>query len=214
MNNLTNHISSSQSQYQFPVTLKETDKAEQAKPADGAKSEGISKGRETAGDNVELASLQLKASDMASALSPEFSRFEATERATNDVLVHLIASDTPGVLSIWANVGTLPHALVPALGFFNMFNTATGVVSIALDSRETYKTVNNQKATKMDKIMDVTHLIAGDIVSTAASMVPLMAPLTSPAAMTLFVGGQLLGLGMDVAKSIYDAKRKGQQSAS
>lgn len=52
------------------------------------------------------------------------------------------------------------------------------------------------------------------LVSTAASMVPLVAPLSSPLAMGFFVGSQLLGLGMDVLECVYDIKRKNQQSAA
>jgi hypothetical protein len=143
----------------------------------------------------------------------KINKLEAAERATNDLLVHLACSDTPAMLSIWANLGTLPSALTGVLGVFNVFNTATGVVSIALDSRETLGTFRNPKATKLDKIVDLVHLVGGDMVSTAASMVPLVASLASPLSMGIFVGGQLLGLGLDVAKTIYDAKRKGQQSA-
>jgi len=168
---------------------------------------------EKASDEVVLTESSIKASDPKELVPPRFNKLEAAERATNDVLVHLVASDTPAVLSIWANLGTLPHALVPALGFFNAINTATGVVSIAMDSRETFKTVRNPHATKMDKIVDVSHLVAGDVFSTIGSMVPLVAPLTTPVAMGVFVGGQLMGLGMDIFKSVYDAKRKGQQSA-
>lgn len=146
-------------------------------------------------------------------ISSKINKFEAAERATNDVIVHLFCSDTPAVMSMWANLGTLPLSLLPALDFFNMINTATGVLSIAMDGRETFKTVTNPKATKMDKVMDVTHLIAGDVVSTVGSMVPLVASLNSPIALGVFVGGQLLGLGMDIVKTVYDGKRKGQQSA-
>ncbi|MHC9541713.1 MAG: hypothetical protein AB9903_19580 [Vulcanimicrobiota bacterium] len=175
--------------------------------------EGNAASENSASDRIEISQSHITGTDRVETISPGFNKFEAAERATNDILVHLVASDTPAVLSIWANLGTLPHALVPALGFFNMFNTATGVVSIGLDSREAYQTLKNPNATKMDKIMDVTHLVAGDVVSTLGSLVPLVAPLTSPVAMGVFVGGQLLGLSMDIAKSIYDAKRKGQQSA-
>jgi hypothetical protein len=163
-------------------------------------------------DNVEMKPLQLATAETLENVLPKLNRFEAAERGTNDILVHLACSDTPAVLSIWANLGNLPHCLVPALNAFNVLNTATGIASIALDSRETYKCLTSSKSTKMDKIVDVAHLIGGDLVSTAASMVPLIAPVMGPIALTFFAGGQLLGLGLDLAKTIYDAKRKGQQS--
>ena len=60
--------------------------------------------------------------------------------------------------------------------------------------------------------MDVAHLVAGDILSTVASMTPLVFPLSNPLAMGFFVGGQAVGIGLDIAKTVYDFKRKGQQS--
>jgi len=144
---------------------------------------------------------------------PRINKLEKAERYTNNVLVHLMGSDTPALLSIWANLGSLPGCLAPVLGAFNLLNTGTGIASIVLDTRETIATCTNKKATKLDKIMDVGHLLGGDVVSTLASMVPMVASLANPLAMGFFVGGQLLGLALDGVKTIYDVKREGQQSA-
>ncbi len=138
---------------------------------------------------------------------------EMAARYTNNVMLHLIGSDGPAALSIAANLMTLPPGVNHFLDAFNVVNTVTGVVSIAADLRETYGTFQNPHATQLDRRMDVAHLIAGDMVSTAASLTPLITPLAGhPAALAFFVGGQLLGIGMDVAKTAYDFQRKGQQS--
>ncbi|MHC9543071.1 MAG: hypothetical protein AB9903_26480 [Vulcanimicrobiota bacterium] len=46
-----------------------------------------------------------------------------------------------------------------------------------------------ERATKMDKIMDAIHLVAGDGISTAASLVPLVAPLSGPLGMSFLSAG-------------------------
>lgn len=141
-------------------------------------------------------------------------RGEQAARYTNNLLLHLGVSDAPAVMSIAANYGVLPPSMNGVLAVFNTINTATGVIAIAADIRETTKTYKNPNATKLDRRMDMVHLLAGDVVSTAASMVPLFTSLQNPIAMTAFVGGQLLGVALDTTKTVYDFKRKGQQSAS
>jgi hypothetical protein len=138
---------------------------------------------------------------------------EEAARYTNNLLLHLGVSDTPAVLSIIANYGMLPASFNPALTVFNSLNAATGVAAIAADIRETAGTLRNPNATKTDKVMDVVHLVGGDVVSTAASLLPLVASMNTPLAQGVFIGGQLLGIGLDVAKTAYDFSRKGQQSA-
>lgn len=140
-------------------------------------------------------------------------RKEQAARYTNNLILHLGVSDTPAVLSIIANYGFLPASFNPALAVFNSLNAATGVASIVADVRETAGTLRNPKATKTDKVMDIVHLIGGDLVSTAASMLPLVSSMNTPLAQGVFIGGQLLGIGLDVAKTAYDFSRKGQQSA-
>lgn len=143
----------------------------------------------------------------------ELCKAEMAARYTNNVVLHLIGSDGPAALSIAANLVTLPAGLTHFLDAFNVVNTATGVLSIAADLRETHGTFQNPHATELDRRMDVAHLVAGDCLSTAASLTPLITPLAGhPAALAFFVGGQLVGIGMDVAKTVYDFKRKGQQS--
>ncbi|MCE1245728.1 MAG: hypothetical protein LWY06_03695 [Firmicutes bacterium] len=166
--------------------------------------------KHTFGDSKAHDSLKPKPTDKA---ADGVNKGEMAARYTNNILLHLVGSDTPALMSIAANAGTLPSFLAPLLGPFNAINTATGIASIAADMRETAGTFRNPSATKMDKIMDASHLVLGDMVSTAASMLPMVTPLTSPVVMTMFVGGQLLGLGMDVAKTAYDISRNGQQSA-
>lgn len=134
---------------------------------------------------------------------------DKAERYANNILLHLVGNDAPSLMSIAANAGTLPPCLAPLLGPLNTVNAAAGVVSIAADLRETAQTFKNPESTKMDKLMDASHLVLGDFVSTAASVLPLITPITTPLAATMFVGGQLLGFGMDVAKTVYDIKREG-----
>jgi hypothetical protein len=161
-----------------------------------------------------LEALRLSATQ-SSVVEPQvLNKMEMGARYTNNLALHLAFSDGPALLSIAANTTGLPPGLDGALGFFNVFNTFTGVAAIAADIRETRGTFRNPNATQLDKIMDVTHLVAGDVVSTAASLVPVIAPLTGPIAMGFFVGGQLVGVGMDLLKTGYDFKRKGQQSAA
>lgn len=141
-------------------------------------------------------------------------RGEQAARYTNNLILHLGVSDAPAVMSIAANYGVLPPSMNGVLAVFNTLNTATGVIAIAADIRETRGTFKNPKATKLDRTMDMVHLLAGDVVSTAASMLPLVTSLQNPIAMTAFVGGQLLGVALDTSKTVYDFKRKGQQSAA
>jgi hypothetical protein len=140
-------------------------------------------------------------------------KLEKGARYLNDVAIHLIGSDLPALASIVANLVDLPRWAAPLLGWFNAINSVTGWVSIALDGRETVGCLRNPQSTRTDKLVDVVHLLAGDGISTAASMVPFFAALTNPVALGLFVGGQVLGLGLDLAKTVYDIKRQGQQSA-
>ncbi|MBS2034272.1 hypothetical protein JST97_04760 [bacterium] len=141
-------------------------------------------------------------------------RGEQAARYTNNLVLHLGVSDAPAIMSIAANYGVLPPSMNGVLAVFNTLNTATGVIAIAADIRETRGTFKNPKATKLDRTMDMVHLLAGDVVSTAASMLPLVTSLQNPIAMTAFVGGQLLGVALDTSKTVYDFKRKGQQSAA
>jgi hypothetical protein len=152
----------------------------------------------------------LSAKDSSSAV--KVNKGEMAARYTNNILLHLVGSDGPALMSIAANAGNLPHFLAPLLGPFNAINSATGIASIVADMRETAGTFHNPSATKTDKIMDASHLILGDFVSTAASLLPMVTPLTDPIAMTFFVGGQMMGMGMDIAKTAYDISRNGQQS--
>lgn len=138
---------------------------------------------------------------------------EMAARYTNNLALHLLFSDTPAVMSMAANVTPLPPGLTGFLDTFNAVNTLTGVVAIAADLREIRGTYRNPHATQTDKLVDVSHLIAGDILSTAASLTPLVTPLSHPLALAFFMGGQAVGIGMDVMKTAYDFKRKGQQSA-
>lgn len=141
-------------------------------------------------------------------------KFEMFERYTNDFLLHLVSSDGPGMLSILLNLGLqIPQFLGDMLVVFNSLNTGTGLVSIGADTRELIGTFKNPKATKKDKIVDVAHLIGGDLVSTAASSVPLVMPLTNPLALNFFIWGQVAGVVMDLYKFKYDISRKGQQSS-
>ncbi|MFN8611952.1 MAG: hypothetical protein U0931_30685 [Vulcanimicrobiota bacterium] len=141
-------------------------------------------------------------------------RGEQAARYTNNLVLHLGVSDAPAVMSIAANYGVLPPSMNGVLAVFNTINTATGIIAIAADIRETRGTFKNPKATRLDRSMDMVHLLAGDVVSTAASMLPLVTSLQNPIAMTAFVGGQLLGVALDTSKTVYDFKRKGQQSAA
>lgn len=156
----------------------------------------------------------LDAIELASLVGVQsINKMEMTARYTNNIALHLLLSDAPAVMSMVANAGVLPPTFGPVLDAFNTINVATGVVAIAADLRETRGTLLNPNATRLDKTMDVTHLVAGDVLSTVASLTPLVTPLSNPAAMAFFVGGQVVGIGMDIAKTVYDFRRKGQQSA-
>ena len=149
----------------------------------------------------------------AGAAGQPVNRVEKYSRYLNNVVVHILGGHPPAVASIAANLGKLPSWAAPMLKPLNVVNSVTGWASIVLDTRETIFCLRNPKATRKDKIMDVVHLLAADVLSTAASMVPLLMPLTNPFAAGFFVGGQVLGMALDVVKTRYDAKRNGQQSA-
>lgn len=138
---------------------------------------------------------------------------ERVARYGNDLLVHGLASDVPAVVSIAVTLGM--SVSQRTLDIVNAGNTATGFVAMFADAREIVGTVLNRKATRRDLAVDVGHLIFGDILSTAASTIPLWTPvsLAHPIALSVFVGGQLLGIALDGCKFAYDRKRKGQQSA-
>jgi hypothetical protein len=145
---------------------------------------------------------------------PRVNKVEKAARYTNDVLIHLAGSDLPALSSIAANFAHLPQWAVGALTPLNAINSATGWIAIGLDLRETIFCLRNPKASRTDKLVDVAHLILGDGISTAASMVPLVASISNPIAAGFFVGGQVLGMVLDLGKTIYDHRRQGQQSAS
>lgn len=139
---------------------------------------------------------------------------EMVARYSNDFAVHLVASDVPGMLSIAANLAPLPRCFGPVLKVANSLNTVTGIAAIASDLRELHGSLRNPRATKLDRAMDIGHLVVGDVLSTIAGAVPLVSSLNQPLAMGCFVGGQVLGLAADLAKTVYDIQRKGQQSAA
>jgi hypothetical protein len=143
----------------------------------------------------------------------KFSQREMWARYSNNVLLHLVISDAPSALSLVANLTPLPAGFGPVLDFFNSINALTSVAAGVADLRETRATFKNPHATKLDKIMDVSHLIGSDALSAVAAMVPVFCSLNNPAAMALFVGGQVFGIAFDVVKTGYDFHRKGQQSA-
>lgn len=147
-----------------------------------------------------------------SAPAQPINKAEMAERYTNNILLHLGLSDAPAVMAIAANYGSLPAALQPALHALNAVNAITSVAAVAADLRELRGTLKNSHATKLDVAMDLTHLVAGDMLSTAAGLVPVFTPLTNPWASGFFVGGQLLGMALDAVKTGYDFERKGQQS--
>lgn len=152
--------------------------------------------------DVDVAKLQTEA---------EVNKFETGARAVNDLVVHL-------ALSQGAAVTSMVGMMMPIPGWINAvfapINTATGVASIVMDLREMRGTFKNPIATKMDRAVDLGHFVLGDIVSTAASMVPAVPGLIStPVGLGFFFGGQLMGLGLDIFKTAYDFKRRGQQSA-
>ena len=142
----------------------------------------------------------------------ELNEKEMAARYTNDILLHLVASDVPCVLAILANVISLPSSLAAVVTMSNSLNLATTVVSAAADTRELVGSLKNPGATKMDKAVDLVHFFGCDVVGVATGIMPLVMSMANPIALGTFIGGQLLGVFMDIGKTIYDIKRKGQQS--
>ena len=139
---------------------------------------------------------------------------EMLARYSNNILLHLFLGDGPAVLAIAANFGALPNSLAPLNTAFDTLNTVTSVAAVVADIRELRGTLKNPNATKMDVAMDVGHLVLGDVLATAAGSVPLIMPFHGNLLATgFFVGGQAVGIAVDMAKTVYDFKRKGQQSA-
>jgi hypothetical protein len=161
---------------------------------------------------IALDSVSLQGTQHARTL-PTLNKGEMLARYSSDFAVHLGMSDVPAALSIAANLTPLPPTFAPILQVCNAANTFTGLAAIATDLREIHGSLRNPRATNLDRVVDLGHLVLGDVVSTAASAIPLVAPLSNPWALGLFVGGQVLGIATDIAKTAYDIHRKGQQSA-
>ena len=145
--------------------------------------------------------------------SPDgFDHGEQTARYANNFLVHLLVSDVPSVVTTAANYTPMPKSWSPALAAFNVINIATSGIALAADLRETHGTLKNPDASKLDKVLDVSHLVASDVVGTASGFIPFFANVHHPLAGALFIGGQALIVATDLAKAAYDIHRKGQQS--
>lgn len=140
---------------------------------------------------------------------PEFNRTEQVARYGGNWLVHLGLNQGPTLWAMAAHLLPLPGV---ALFASDVFNVATTVPALVLDAREIRGVLKNPLATRMDKAMDLVHL-GGDVLSLAGAVVPLCVSLTSPLWAGIFFGTQLLSIGLDVGKTVYDAHRKGQQSA-
>jgi hypothetical protein len=133
---------------------------------------------------------------------------ELNGRLVADIALHLGANQAPSVLAMTANFCTLPPALGKALPVLNLLNTVTSAASVARDLQEVRQVYKNPDATRLDRFMDVNHLVAGDLMGLVGGIVPLIPGLAAnQAAMAFSYGAQLLSIGLDVAKTGYDIHR-------
>ncbi len=139
-------------------------------------------------------------------------KFEKGYRLWNAGGIQLALGDFPAVVSMVANSVNMPW-LSPFLGVVNTINAATGYIGINADLRVNYDALKNPHATKLDKFIDWSHFVVGDLINTGASMVPLFVSMSNPLAYGIFMGGQGVGIAADIAKFYWDKHRNGQQSA-
>ena len=145
--------------------------------------------------------------------APRPNRCEEVSRDLTNLVIHLGLSDGPNILGMMANCIALPPSLAPLVTASNLVNTLTGIPALLADVREMRGTFKNPLATRTDRQMDLLHFVAGDVLSTAGSLLPFVANMSDPVTMGIYLGTQISGLVFDLAKTGYDLYRHGQQSA-
>ena len=122
-----------------------------------------------------------------------------------------LLADVKTAGTITANLVKLPPSLNKYLGPSNGINVAAGVVSTAFDLYSAKKVFDNPAATHKDKVVDIVHIALSDVLATAAGSLPLFTSIHNPIAMSIYVGGQALGIGCDIYKTAYDLKSHNRQ---
>lgn len=123
----------------------------------------------------------------------------------------LVLGDVPAGISVAVGLDALP-ALTPYSPVINAVNSLTGYLGLASDISVARDCLNNPDASRVDKLVDAAH-IGSDLINTGSSMVPLFTSLNNPIALGIFIGGQAFGAVCDMAKTAWDLKRGGGQSA-
>jgi hypothetical protein len=136
-------------------------------------------------------------------------------RFANDAVLQLGLGDAPTAVAVASDLGMLKLSAQTqtALNAINGVNLAMNVVGMALDGKEMHDVFASPTSTKLDKQVEVAHMVLGDAIPTATSILPLvMSNMTAnPVINAAFIGTQVLGVAADVAKFAYDVHRGGQQ---
>jgi hypothetical protein len=122
-----------------------------------------------------------------------------------------LLADAKTAATVTANLVSLPPGLTKYLGASNGIGVAGGMVSLGFDLYGAKKVFDNPVATHKDKVVDVVHIALSDVLATASGSLPLFTSINNPLTMAIYVGGQAIGIGCDVYKTIYDLKQHALQ---
>jgi len=113
---------------------------------------------------------------------------------------------TAGVCA--ANLVKLPSCIRHYLGACNAGSLIGGAVGLGVDIFGARKVFEDPTSTRHDKLVDVAHMVLSDVVGTACGAIPLIASLTNPVMLALFIGGQAVAVASDIYKAVHDIKRE------
>lgn len=135
-------------------------------------------------------------------------------RLANSGAIQLGLGDSPGLVAMGMQSGlfSLSPGAQTFLDGVNVANVGLNVIGTAIDIKQMRDVFKNPNATALDRKVEVAHLILGDLLPTATSVMPLLMPMTNPIVNSLFLVSQAIGIGVDAAKFGYDLHRGGQQS--